>query len=76
MRSRTPRNYSGTKNSNVKMSDLLPEFLAEVGKKAGRAEEEVFRVWFELIGEKMGPLTEPVSFIDQVLTVKVKSSTL
>lgn len=76
MRSRTPRNYQGTQNPGKKLQDLLPGFLAEVQKKAGDPREEVFRTWGELIGEKMAPLTEPLSFVDGVLTVKVKSSTL
>ncbi len=58
------------------MADLLPELLAEIGKRAGDPREEVFRFWFELIGEKMAPLTQPISVHEGVLTVKVKSSTL
>src|SRR5438105_8157614 len=73
---RTIRNYSGTQNSNKILSDLLPEIMTELGKKAQDPREEIFRYWYEIAGEKMGPLTEPVSFMDQVLTVKVKSSTV
>jgi len=58
------------------MSDLLPDLLTQLGRKAGDPREEIFRFWFELMGEKMGPMTEPVSLADGVLTVKVKSSTL
>ncbi len=76
MRYRTPRNYQGVQNPTVKASDLLPEMMDELVRKRGDPKEEIFRFWFVLIGEKMGPLTEPVSFSDGVLTVKVKSSTL
>ncbi len=58
------------------MGDLLPEILTNLGRKVGDKREEVYRFWYELIGEKMAPLTEPVSLIDGILTVKVKSSTL
>jgi hypothetical protein len=76
MRSRTPRNYSGTINPVKKMAEMLPEVLTDLSKKAADPREELFRFWFDLIGEKMAPMTEPISFVDGVLTVKVKSSTL
>jgi hypothetical protein len=76
MRSRTPRNYKGVENPAKKMADLLPDMLAEVGRKRGDRSEEIFSFWKELMGEKMAPLTEPISFADGILTVKVKSSTL
>lgn len=76
MKSRTPRNYSGTENPAKKIVDLLPDVLSDLGKKRKNPREEIFQFWQELLGEKMAPLTEPVSFLDGVLTVKVKSSTL
>lgn len=76
MKSRTPRNYRGIENPTKKMADLLPEMLIDLSKRAADPREEVFRFWKELIGEKMAPMTEPISFENGVLTVKVKSSTL
>lgn len=76
MKGRTPRNYAGVENPSKKMADLLPEVLFELGRKSGDPREEIFQFWRTLIGEKMAPLTDPVSFVDGVLTVKVKSSTL
>lgn len=76
MKSRTPRNYSGVENPVKKMADLLPDVLADIGRKTKDPREEIFRFWKELMGEKMAPLTDPISFADGVLTVKVKSSTL
>jgi hypothetical protein len=76
MKNRTPRHYCGIQNPAKKMADLLPDVLQELGKKTGNRKEEVFAFWFELIGEKMAPLTDPVSLVEGVLTVKVKSSTL
>lgn len=74
MRSRTPRNYSGVENPEKKLAELLPDFVHDL--KLLEPKEAVFQFWKELIGEKFAPLTEPVSFVDGVLTVKVKSSTL
>lgn len=76
MRSRTPRNYCGVQNPVKKMADLLPEVLNDLGRKTRDPREEIFRFWRELIGEKMAMLAEPVAFVEGVLTVKVKSSTL
>jgi hypothetical protein len=76
MKSRTPRNYSGVQSPNKKLAELVPDFMSDLGKKMKDPREEIFRFWVILIGEKMAPLTEPVSFADGILTVKVKSSTL
>lgn len=76
MKSRTPRNYSGTQSPVKKMADLLPELMSDLGHKVKDPREEIFLFWQDLMGEKMALLTEPVSFVDGVLTVKVKSSTL
>lgn len=74
MRSRTRRNYSGVENPVKKMTELLPEILADLTPKDHP--EEIFQFWRTLVGEKIAPLTEPVSWQNGVLTVKVKSSTL
>lgn len=76
MNRRTPRNYAGIENPSKKIADLLPDILSELSKKSGDPREEIFQFWRSLIGEKMAPLTDPISFVDGVLTVKVKSSTL
>lgn len=73
---RTPRNYQGIQNPAKKISDLLPDILAEIGKKRGDPMDEITVLWNHLLGEKMAPLAKPVSFAEGVLTVKVKSSTL
>ncbi|OGN65345.1 MAG: hypothetical protein A3E80_02030 [Chlamydiae bacterium RIFCSPHIGHO2_12_FULL_49_9] len=76
MKGRTPRNFDGIQNPGKKISDLLGEIMGEIGRKAGGGQEEIFREWFHLLGEKMGPLTEPLYVKEGVLTVKVKSPTL
>ena len=76
MASRTPRNFDGTRATGVKIGDILPEILAGIGKKTEIPIEALYKEWAILLGEKMAPLTRPVSFADGVLTVIVKSSTL
>ena len=73
---RTPRNFDGTSRTGKSLSELLPESVREIREKTGLGGDEIFSFWQELLGGKMGPLTEAVSFIDGVLTVKVKSATL
>ena len=73
---RTPRRYDGTKLSGKKIGDLLPEIISDIGRQRENQSEAVFAFWAALLGEKMAPLTEAVSLIDGVLTIKVKSATL
>jgi hypothetical protein len=73
---RTAKHYNGSLPTSKQLADLLPEALSAIREKAGEPTEEIFSFWPQLIGEKMAPLTEPVSYIEGVLTVKVKSSTL
>jgi hypothetical protein len=73
---RTPRYYDGTGKTCKSLLDLLPQALKSIREQVGQPTEEIFLYWKELIGEKMGPFTEPISFIDGVLVVKVKSQTL
>lgn len=76
MASRTPRNFDGTQSPGVKIGNLLSDVLAEISRKTEIPSEAVFQEWAALLGEKMASMTQPVSFVDGVLTVIVKSSTL
>ena len=76
MANRLPRHFDGTQKTGVKIGDLLPEILHGISRKTLVPQEAVFQEWLILIGEKMAPMTQPVSLNEWVLTVKVKSSTL
>lgn len=76
MKKRAPRNYDGTAVPAKTIHELLPQFLLEISKKNGGIGPEIAKEWFANLGEKMGPMTEIVSFEEGILTVKVKSSTL
>jgi hypothetical protein len=73
---RTPRNYDGTKVPAKQLKELLPQFVADMKAPTRDLLEKIKGEWFLALGEKMGPLTEVVSFVDGILMVKVKSSTL
>lgn len=76
MQERTKRHFDGISPTGKKISDLLPQVLADIGRKTGVTQEAVFELWFSLMGEKMAPLTQPISLKNGVLTIKVKSATL
>lgn len=76
MANRTPRNFNGTHPPGKKIEELLPEVLAGISRRGGDLRQEIFLEWSALLGEQMAPLTEPVSWVDGVFTVKVKSGTL
>lgn len=73
---RTSRNFDGIVPPGKKIKDLLPELLGEISKKSDNPWQEIFQAWKALLGEQMASWTEPVSFIEGVLTVKVKNATL
>lgn len=76
MAKRTPRNYLGVQNPAKQLGDLLPEILTDIQARCSDEKAAIFQFWEALIGEKMAPLAEPFSWVDGVLTVKVKSATL
>lgn len=73
---RTPRNYDGTDRTAKEISKLLPEIIQKMGASFQERPDLVLAAWPELIGEKLSPMTQVVSFVEGVLTVKVKNSSL
>lgn len=76
MAKRTPRGYFGVQNPAKQLGDLLPEILSDIGNRCRDEKGAIFQFWMTLLGEKMASLTEPISWVDGVLTIKVKSATL
>lgn len=72
---RTPKNYDGILTPAKSIKELLPELLGKI-QKNGEPVETLLSAWPSVIGPNLAKMTEAVSFIDGVLTVKVKSSTL
>ena len=73
---RTPKNYDGTGTTGKELKDLLPDTLKAIRERAGQQSGEIYLYWPQLLSPETAPLTEPVSFEEGILTVKVKSATL
>lgn len=73
---RTPKNYDGTRITTRCIADLLPQVLSSIGETYQDRPDLVLAAWPEVIGQKLAGMTEAMSFIDGVLFVKVKNSTL
>lgn len=74
--SRTPKYYDGTKATSHHIVDLLPRVLAKIGEVYQNRPDLILLIWPEIIGPKLSMMTQAVSFIDGILLVKVKNSTL
>jgi len=68
--------YSYDIMTSKQIKNLLPAILGEIGKGFQMRPDLVLAAWPEIIGEKLAPMTQAVSFSDGILTVKVKNSTL
>ncbi len=73
---RTPRGYDNTDPTSKELSKLLPEWLSYISSRFQDRPDQVLLAWKEVIGERLAPMTQAVSFIDGILTVKVKNSSL
>jgi len=58
------------------MRELLPEVLRQIGAVFEERPDIVLAAWPEVIGEKLAPMAQAVSFYNGILVVKVKNSTL
>ncbi len=73
---RTPRNYRGAETTTHRLSDLLPQILNKMGSNFKDRPDIILATWPDIIGPRLEKMTEAVSFIEGILTVKVKNSTL
>lgn len=76
MKKRTPRNYDGNKLTSHAMSDILPQVLEKITDLFSDRPDLILASWPDIIGSKLAPMTQAVSFNEGVLLVKVKNSTL
>ena len=74
--SRTPRYYDGVRPTSRQIRHLLPEILGQIGAEFQERPDLILAAWPEIIGEKLAPQTQAISFHEGILTVKVKNSTL
>lgn len=73
---RTPKNYDGTAVTTHRVGDLLSAVLSQIGSVYQDRPDLVLAAWPDIIGDKLAPMTQAISLVDGVLTVKVKNSTL
>lgn len=73
---RTPKNYDGTAITTHKIGDLLSEVVFKIRENYQDRPDLVLSAWPEVIGPQLAAMTQAVSFVDGILVVKVKNSTL
>lgn len=73
---RTPKNYDGEKPTSKPLSQLIPLVLEQISMNFSDRPDLILASWPEIIGPRLAPMTQAVSFIDGILLVKVKNSTL
>ncbi len=73
---RIPKNYNGTCVTARPIAKLLPPLLNKIGHVYHQKGELVIASWPAIIGPTLASMTKAVSFIDGILLVKVKNSTL
>ncbi len=73
---RTPRNYDGTEVTTHHVRQILSTVMSKMGKVYQDRPALILAAWPDVLGAKLAPMTEPLTFVNGVLTVKVKNSTL
>ena len=73
---RVPRNYDKIEPTGREIADLLPQWLAKASIRFKDRPDLILIAWPEVIGEKLAAMTKAVSFVEGVLTVRVKNSSL
>lgn len=68
--------HRGTARTAHTIGEILPAVLEGIGRVYQERPDLVMKAWPEVIGEKIAVMTQVVSFIDGVLVVKVRNSTL
>lgn len=75
-RSKRPWHYDGPLPTTRHISQVLPYILQDIGKRYHDRPDLVLAAWPDVIGAKLAPMTQAVSFCDGFLVVKVNNSTL
>ncbi len=72
----TLRKNKAIRPTGKRLADLLPKIMSKIGKMHKVRPDLVVSAWPEVIGKRFAAMTSAVSFVDGILTVKVKNSTL
>lgn len=73
---RTPRHYDGSKLTTHHASQISSNVLVSIREVYQERPDLVLAAWPEVIGPQLSKMTQAISFIDGILVVKVKNSTL
>lgn len=73
---RTPKDYNGTALTTHRVNEVLPFVLKKLQQVYCHRPDLIIASWPEIIGPKLAPMTQAISFIDGILLVKVRNSTL
>lgn len=73
---RTPKNYDQVDPTNKQVSCLLQEWMAKASRNFQDRPDLILLSWPDIIGEKLAPMTTALSFVEGVLTVRVRNSSL
>lgn len=73
---RTPQNYDGSAVTTHRVSELLTFVLSNISDVQQERPDLVLAAWPDIIGQKLAGMTQAISFLEGVLIVKVKNSTL
>jgi hypothetical protein len=73
---RTPRYYDQVGPTNKEVSGLLEEWMAKASRTFQDRPDLILLSWPEIIGEKLAPMTTAVSFVEGILTIRVRNSSL
>ncbi|MBB64551.1 MAG: hypothetical protein CMO81_05760 [Waddliaceae bacterium] len=75
-RGRTPRNYDGVDLTSHHLTEVLPLVLQGIARHHKDRPDVILAAWPEIIGSPLASMTQALSFVDGILTVRVKNSTL
>lgn len=73
---RKNRAYDGTELTSRHLREVLPAVLRKVEGVFEGNPERILKAWPALIGDKLASMTRAESFVEGVLTVRVKNTTL
>lgn len=65
-----------TRSSLRHIRNILPKVLSDIARSAQDGGEAVLAAWPHVVGTRVAAMTQAVSFVEGILTVKVRNSTL
>ena len=75
-RRRNPKHYDGTSTTSFYLGEILPSVVGNIGVQFKERGDLIIASWNQLIGPKLGPMTQAVKYEKGILFVKVRNATL